>query len=58
MIEDAFTLLNIPDILGRLEKVQCFSVFDFAIGYHRMETHPDDRAKKAFLNPVGHFQYQ
>ena len=32
-------------------------MFDRASGFHRAETHPDDRSKTALSTPRGHFEY-
>ena len=57
MIGDAYPLPNISDIFEQLGNAQNYLVFDLASGFHQVKTHPEDRAKTAFLSPRGRFEY-
>jgi hypothetical protein len=56
-IGDAYSLLNVTDILNQLGKAKFFSTVDLALGYYQVELAEKDSVKIAFSTPMGHFEF-
>jgi len=56
-VGDAYSLLNISEILNQLGSAKYFSVFDLASGFHQISMDPGDAPKTAFSTPHGHYQF-
>ena len=56
-IKDAYALPRIDDAFSHLSGAKWFSVVDLKSGYYHVEMEPDDRAKTAFVCPLGFFEY-
>lgn len=57
IIEDAYPLSNITEILDQLGSAKYFSIFDLKSGFHQIEMHPEDRQKTAFSTLHGHYEF-
>ena len=55
--KDAHPLPRIKDSFDTLIGFKFFCTLDFAIGYHQVEMHSNDREKTAFSTPFGLYQY-
>ena len=56
-VGDAFPIPNITDILDRIGNSKYFTTLDLASGFHQVPIDPDDSAKTAFSNTLGHYEF-
>jgi len=57
LIEDAYPLPNITEILNQLGSAKYLSVFDLVSGFHVIPMHESDAQKTAFSTPHEHYQF-
>ena len=55
--QDAYPLPRIEDILDQLGNSKYFTTMDLESGYHQVLISKEDRSKKGFRTPYGHFEY-
>ena len=56
-IKDAYCLPRIDEAFGRLSGAKWFSVMDLKSGYYQVDMAPEDRAKTAFVCPLGFYEF-
>ncbi|XP_063780792.1 uncharacterized protein LOC134928708 [Pseudophryne corroboree] len=56
-IPDQYTVPKIDEALDCLQGSQWFSVLDLRSGYYQIPMSADDRAKTAFICPIGFFEF-
>ena len=57
IIQDAYPLPVIEDILNHLENAKFFSAFGLSVGFHQIPMNKESRKYTAFSTPGGHFEY-
>uniref|UniRef100_A0A3B4ZHB9 Gypsy retrotransposon integrase-like protein 1 n=1 Tax=Stegastes partitus TaxID=144197 RepID=A0A3B4ZHB9_9TELE len=56
-IRDAYALPNIEETFAALSGAKWFSVMDLKSGYYQVEVAEEDKAKTAFVCPLGFFEF-
>lgn len=56
-IKDAYALPNLEEIFSALSGSNWLSVMDLKSGYYQREMEEDDKAKTAFVCPLGFYEF-
>uniref|UniRef100_A0A672FGV6 Gypsy retrotransposon integrase-like protein 1 n=1 Tax=Salarias fasciatus TaxID=181472 RepID=A0A672FGV6_SALFA len=56
-IKDAYPLPNLEECFSALNGAKWFSVLDLKSGYYQIEMHEADKAKTAFVTPLGFWEF-
>lgn len=56
-IKDAYALPNLEESFSALNGSKWFSVLDLKSGYYQIEMHEEDKAKTAFVTPLGFWEF-
>lgn len=56
-IKDAYALPNLEESFSALSGSKWFSVLDLKSGYYQIEMHEEDKAKTAFVTPLGFWEF-
>ena len=55
---NTMTLPHIEELMARLGRAKFFTKIDLRSSYHQVLVRPQDRHMKAFVTPIGHFQWR
>ena len=56
-IKDTYALPNLEESFSALTGSRCFSVLDLKSGYYQIEINEADKAKTAFVTPLGFWEF-
>lgn len=56
-VKDAYPLPNLEESLSALSGSKWFSVLDLKSGYYQIEMNEEDKAKTAFVTPIGFWEF-